>query len=67
LKAAYTIPEIAALAGISRGRARRILESNHVELRRNGRVIVVYLSALKRALPDLWESILDREAANDRD
>jgi len=62
LKACYTIPELAELAGISRWRVRRLLEKNGVQLGRNGSDRVVYLSALKRALPDLWDSILDRAA-----
>ena len=60
LKACYSIPEIAHMAGISRWQVRRLLDANGVELGRNGRTRVVFLSALKRALPELWDSILDR-------
>jgi hypothetical protein len=62
LKAAYSIPELARMSGMHRHKVRRLLEANGVELGRQGRVLVVYLSALKRALPDLWEGILDRAA-----
>jgi len=63
LKAAYSIPELAEMAGMPRGKVRRMLDSNGVQLRRNGRVYVVFLSALRRALPDLWDSIQDRAIA----
>jgi len=65
LKAAYSIPELAEMSGMDRHRVRRMLESNGVELKRSGRAILVFTSALRRALPDLWDSILDREAANE--
>lgn len=63
LRACYTLSELAAMAGISRWRVRRILERGGVEIHRNGSDRLVYLSAIKRALPDLWDSILDRASA----
>jgi len=62
LKAAYSVPELAEMSGLQVDRVRRMLVSNGVKTERNGRVIVVYLSQIKRAMPDLWESILDRLA-----
>lgn len=59
LKATYSVPELAEMAGITRHEMLRVLRSNGVPLARNGRKIVVFLSAFKRAMPDLWESILD--------
>jgi hypothetical protein len=60
LKAAYGIPELAEMGGMRPDQVRRLLVSNGVKLSKNGRIYVVFLSELKRALPDLWESILDR-------
>lgn len=60
LKAAYSIPELAEMSGLDVDRVRRILKSNGVTLSRNGRVYLVWLSDLKRCLPDLWESIQER-------
>ena len=59
LKAFYSVPELAEMTGVGRGQLRRLLESNGVVLHRNGRKLVVYLSDIKRSMPDLWESTLD--------
>lgn len=66
LQAWYTIAELRELTGRSRWEVRGLLKSKGVELSKSGRKDIVYLVALKRALPDLWDSILERlAAAND--
>jgi hypothetical protein len=63
LRAVYRIPELARLAGISRWRMRRLLEEGGVELSRSGRMRLVYLADVQRALPVLWESLMQRALA----
>jgi hypothetical protein len=57
LRAAFTVPELARLANLSRGRMNRLLESAGVQVHWVGKRRVVMLAELKRALPTLWESI----------
>jgi hypothetical protein len=63
LRAIYTIPEIARMAGISRQRAGRLLEAGGVDITRVGRARIVPLAAIQQAMPLFWESILQRECA----
>lgn len=65
LKACYTLSELASMSGISRWRVRRLLERNGVAIAKSGSDRVVFLSALKKALPELWDSILERSAASE--
>lgn len=62
MRAVYTVPELATLAGISRWRMGRLLATNGVRFRRIGFRRTVLLSDLRLAFPELWDSILDREA-----
>ena len=65
LRAAYTVPEIAALFGWSTRRARRMLQKLGI-LRQPGgprSSYYVYLGDLKRENPVLWESLMDANAA----
>lgn len=62
LRAVYSVPELARMAGISTGRMTRLLTSGHVEISRAGRLRVVLLEALREAMPLLWASIVRRAA-----
>lgn len=53
---AYSVRELASLAGMSKGRMARVLSTNGVELSRSGNKRLVFLSSLERALPDLVDS-----------
>lgn len=57
MRAAYSIPELAALTGLHRHRVRRILDTAGVTYLRSGRAILVTVEAIQVALPDLWASI----------
>lgn len=61
LKAVYTLGELAHLAGISRWRMTRELEATGVTIHRRGRWRIVYLGALRRGNPELWDGILYRK------
>lgn len=63
LKSVYKISELAQMAGISRHRMRRLLDSGGVQLANCGSDKVVLLAALREAMPLLWESLLDRASA----
>lgn len=63
LKAIYTIAEMAKLAGLSRYRTLRTLESAGVRTDRLAHRRVVFLADLHDACPALWDSILARRAA----
>jgi hypothetical protein len=56
LKAAYTVPELAALVGISRWTLWRMLVRDDVATIRNGRGLLVPLVAFRQAYPPIWES-----------
>lgn len=65
VKAVYTVPELADLAGVSRWQMRTLLEGNQVPLRPVGvgkerRRVVVLLADLKAAFPELWASMVER-------
>lgn len=60
LKVAYTIPELAKMAGISRWKMARLLEANGVKLHKAGaKKRTVLLSQIRQCFPDLWDSLLD--------
>ena len=59
LAAVLTVPQFAKLAGVSRRRMHRILDAANVPPRRLGLMRLVFLTDLKFALPDLWESICE--------
>lgn len=61
-KAFYSTGELATMTGTDRRQLLRLLRSNGVEIARSGKKYVVFLNGLKQALPDLWDSILDRDA-----
>mgnify|MGYP001545818214 CR=1 FL=1 len=66
LQAWYTMSQLKDLTGRTRWEVRGLLRASGVEFSKSGRKDIVYLVALKRALPDLWDSILERlAAAND--
>jgi phage antirepressor YoqD-like protein len=56
-RAAFTIPQLAKLANISRHRLARMLREAGVQLHPCGRARMVFLAEIKRAMPALWESI----------
>jgi hypothetical protein len=64
LKAVYTVTELARMAGVDKRQLVRRLEHRGVRLDGGGRgwARVVYLASLRAGMPDLWDSILDREA-----
>jgi len=65
LKAIYGIPELAAMAGISRQRMVRLLERNSCELQRAGRHLKVPLSELLEKMHWIKESMEARDMIND--
>ena len=61
LKVAYTVAELAEMAGENRRKMRRLLEANGVKMHKRGkRKSVVLLSQIRQCFPDLWDSIIDR-------
>lgn len=61
LKVAYTVTELAQMAGESRRKMLRLLLSNGVKLHKRGaRGDLVFLSQIRQSFPDLWDSLLDR-------
>jgi plasmid maintenance system antidote protein VapI len=60
IKVVYTIPELARMLRISRFRVARLLKASNVQTRRSGRSILVFLSEIKKALPELWESMQEQ-------
>lgn len=62
MKAVFSVPELGRLAGISRWRMVRLLDANGVRVSREGRRRYVLLVDLQRAMPDLWTSIVSRDA-----
>jgi hypothetical protein len=56
-RAVYSIPQLAALANVSRFVMGRLLEDAQVPMHRHGRRRVIFLFHIKRHLPGLWESI----------
>lgn len=60
LKVAYTVRELAEMAGENRRKMRRLLLSNGVKLHKRGRYAdVVLLSQIRQCFPELWSSLLD--------
>jgi hypothetical protein len=63
LRAAYSLGQLARMAGMDRRTLNRLLESNRVKMVRNRRGHRwVCLSALREQWPDFWTSVLDRTA-----
>ena len=62
LKVAYSVPQLARLAGMSRWSMVRLLRSAGVTLHRIGHKRLVFLSEVRRALPALWESLDEYES-----
>lgn len=61
LKVAYTVAELAEMAGENRRKMRRLLISNGVKLHKRGaRGDVVMVSQIRQCFPDLWSSLIDR-------
>lgn len=65
VKAIYTVPELAEMAGVSRWQMRAVLVGADVPLRPVGvgkerRRVVVLLADLKAAFPELWSSLVER-------
>jgi hypothetical protein len=54
LKAAYTVPELAAMAGLSRFQVYRLIKRHSVTLVDE----LVPLISFRTCFPDLWESIV---------
>jgi len=61
LRAFYSVPELAKAANVTRWKMRRLLESCGVKLQRNGSDLVVFLSAIRDELPDLYRSLICAE------
>ena len=61
LQSIYTIGQLARLAGISKWRVVRTLQSNGVPIRKSGNCRVVGLKDLRDGLPWFWDSIVDRQ------
>ena len=57
LRAILSVPELAALANVSRFVMGRLLVAAGVPMHRRGIRRLVYLADLKRRIPVLWESI----------
>lgn len=57
IRAAYSVPQLAAMAGVHRHKVRRLLEAGGVPLFRQGRAMVVMVEDLAAGMPKLWEGI----------
>jgi hypothetical protein len=60
LKACYTVRELAEDSGLTRWQVIRLLNRAGISSR-IGRQRVVYLSVLRKSLPELWESMVYME------
>ena len=62
MKIMYTISELAAMSGETRWKLGRLLKANKVTLypTGEGRKKVIMLTQLRKAFPDLWDSIQER-------
>jgi AraC-like DNA-binding protein len=58
LRAAYTVPELARMMGLSPWRLTRILQAQGVTITSVGRSRIVFLEALRRAAPDAYRSLV---------
>lgn len=58
VRAVYEVAELARLAGVTRQTMHRILDRLDVSTV-PGRPTFVFLAALRRAAPDLWDSIVE--------
>lgn len=58
LKAAYTVPELSKLVGISRWTLWRMLVRDDVPMVRNGRGLLVPLVSFRQAYPIVWDSTM---------
>jgi len=65
VKAFYTIPELAKMAGMSRERMQRLLERNEVRLKRSGRHFLVPLSEINDKMFWLRDSMEMRDIYRD--
>ena len=65
LRAFYTIGELAEMAGVSKYRLVVQLRAEGVQFRtrRRGAPTVVCLSQIKKAWPDLWDSLIEKAVA----
>jgi hypothetical protein len=57
LRAVYTVPTLARVAGVTHNRLRRLLRSEGVKFLRSGRVLLVPLSEIETKMPPLWRSL----------
>ena len=58
-QALYTIPELATLIGLPRGRMRRLLDHHGCRYTESGKgTYYVSIAALRECLPDVWDSAL---------
>lgn len=62
IRPTYSIPQLAALSGMSRWRVGRLLEKNGVPLQWSGTRRVVPLAALRASLPWIFDSVLESRA-----
>jgi len=63
LKAAYTVPELAKMMGLSRFQVGRMLTKAGIVTESSGAKRWVWISELKRRAPEAWASMLDRISA----
>ena len=56
----FTVTELATMAGVSRRRMQRLLETNKVHPKRTGGRTVVFLYQLRNGFPELWYSLKER-------
>lgn len=59
LKPSYSVAEMASLLRMPAHRARRLLEKLGVLSADGGRTRVVWVSALRKAAPEVWDSIVE--------
>jgi hypothetical protein len=57
IKAAYTVGELAAAAGMTWQSTERLLLTNGVQFERSGRAPYVPLAELEKKMPMFWESL----------
>jgi len=58
LRACYSVPDLAALMGVSRWTMHRILRARGIPMERHGRVYLVWLESLKNSAPEAFESLM---------
>lgn len=57
VKALYTVPELAEMAGMDEQRMRRWIARAQLSVVRSGRAVMVPLPAFRDAFPQVWEAI----------